>query len=445
MSYAKKRARILGKLLLTSALGVSFVVVRSAMKTPQPLKSALPGEEHIYKWTQGHIFYKVFGAEDAPPLVLVHAPEIGASAYEMRHLIDGLAKNYRVYAPDLLGFGLSDHPHVDYSAHTYLSLLEDFLAHVVQQPAVIMASGLSCNYAVAVAHRRPELCVRLVLLAPTPLYKRQHVSALRRYSLVNPFLSFVLYALLTERWPLRSLLAKQRGIARAQVTRAERDYVYAASHQRGGHYAACAYLAGRLDLDVEQQLATLNQPALIIGGEQSVQPLPPEWPTSAATGSRHDTVTANATQVTTLPETGSHLQEERPTKVVDRVLSWHAPDAPIITSTDEKEEITPAEPTEVQEETVQVEEAPGSEALIESEEATERAAVAGPQQIEITEEPLPTAAETIPSTQTEAYCVKCRQKRPMQNAKHIVTKNGRNAMEGHCPVCGTRLFRFIAR
>ncbi|BCL82851.1 alpha/beta hydrolase [Ktedonobacteria bacterium brp13] len=427
MSYAKKRARILRKLLLTSALGVSFVVVRSAMKTPQPLKSVLPGEEHLYKWTQGHIFYKVFGAEDAPPLVLLHAPEIGASAYEMRHLINGLAKNYRVYAPDLLGFGLSDHPHVDYSAHTYLSLLEDFLAHVVQQPAVIMASGLSCNYAVAVAHRRPELCVRLVLLSPTPLYKRQHVSALRRYSLANPFLSFVLYTLLTERWPLRSLLAKQRGIARAQVTRAERDYVYAASHQRGGHYAACAYLAGRLDLDVEQQLATLSQPTLIIWGEQSVQPLPPEWPTSAATGSRRATVTANATQVMTLPETGSHLQEERPTKVVDRVLSWHTPDASIITSTDEEEE---------------------PETLVASEEATERTAVAGPQQIEITEESIPTAAETIPSPQTEAYCaycIKCRQKRPMQNAKQIVTKNGRNAMEGHCPVCGTRLFRFIAR
>ena len=72
MNYTKRRARILGKLLLTSAFGLSFVVVRSAMRTPQPLKSVLPGEEHIYKWTQGHIFYKVFGAEDAPPLVLVH-------------------------------------------------------------------------------------------------------------------------------------------------------------------------------------------------------------------------------------------------------------------------------------------------------------------------------------------------------------------------------------
>ncbi len=46
---------------------------------------------------------------------------------------------------------------------------------------------------------------------------------------------------------------------------------------------------------------------------------------------------------------------------------------------------------------------------------------------------------------TEAYCVKCREKREMQYAQRIVTKNGRNALEGTCPVCGTKLFRFVAR
>lgn len=50
-----------------------------------------------------------------------------------------------------------------------------------------------------------------------------------------------------------------------------------------------------------------------------------------------------------------------------------------------------------------------------------------------------------PIEKMEAYCVKCREKREMQNVHRIVTKNGRNAMEGICPVCGTRLFRFIAR
>jgi hypothetical protein len=40
-----------------------------------------------------------------------------------------------------------------------------------------------------------------------------------------------------------------------------------------------------------------------------------------------------------------------------------------------------------------------------------------------------------------AYCVKCRTKREMKNPRCITMKNGRPAMQGICPVCGTKLFR----
>jgi hypothetical protein len=48
-------------------------------------------------------------------------------------------------------------------------------------------------------------------------------------------------------------------------------------------------------------------------------------------------------------------------------------------------------------------------------------------------------------SEVEAYCVKCRQKRIMADPQEIETKNGRHALEGTCPVCGTHLFRFVAR
>ncbi len=48
-------------------------------------------------------------------------------------------------------------------------------------------------------------------------------------------------------------------------------------------------------------------------------------------------------------------------------------------------------------------------------------------------------------SEVEAYCVKCRQKRSMEDPREIETKNGRHALEGTCPVCGTHLFRFVAR
>lgn len=45
--------------------------------------------------------------------------------------------------------------------------------------------------------------------------------------------------------------------------------------------------------------------------------------------------------------------------------------------------------------------------------------------------------------EVQAYCVKCREKRTMKDAKEVTMKNGRPAMEGVCEVCGTKLFRML--
>ena len=41
----------------------------------------------------------------------------------------------------------------------------------------------------------------------------------------------------------------------------------------------------------------------------------------------------------------------------------------------------------------------------------------------------------------EAYCVKCRAKREINNAQSITMKNGRPATQGVCGTCGTKVFR----
>jgi Zn finger protein HypA/HybF involved in hydrogenase expression len=43
--------------------------------------------------------------------------------------------------------------------------------------------------------------------------------------------------------------------------------------------------------------------------------------------------------------------------------------------------------------------------------------------------------------QMQAYCMKCRAKREMKDARRITMKNGRPATQGVCPVCGTKMFR----
>ena len=61
--------------------------------------------------------------------------------------------------------------------------------------------------------------------------------------------------------------------------------------------------------------------------------------------------------------------------------------------------------------------------------------------IHITEEDSLSFVSTKEVNAMEAYCVKCRTKREMKDAKAITMKNGKPATQGTCPVCGTKMFR----
>ncbi len=43
----------------------------------------------------------------------------------------------------------------------------------------------------------------------------------------------------------------------------------------------------------------------------------------------------------------------------------------------------------------------------------------------------------------QAYCVKCKAKKEMKDPQKVTMKNGRKAMKGKCPDCGTSLFRIV--
>ncbi len=45
----------------------------------------------------------------------------------------------------------------------------------------------------------------------------------------------------------------------------------------------------------------------------------------------------------------------------------------------------------------------------------------------------------------EGYCVKCKQKRTIKNGTIKETPNGRQMAQGTCPVCGTKVTRFMAK
>ncbi len=376
-------ARLLGLSFISALIFTVIISLRHMLETPLRLESPLPGESHYYKWRRGYIFYKALGAPEAPPLLLLHTPELAASAYEMRKIIEPLAQHYRVYAPDLIGFGLSDCPAMDYTAETYVTLCRDFLSDIVKQPVTIVASRISCNYAAALAATFPDLCERLVLISPVALEGTQkRVSLFPALKTEIPFtdvwspllqtapVKWLLYPMLSTRFALHSILAKQHAL----ISNADLDYYYAASHQFGAQHSSMALLAGKLEQDVSQQLAMLQQPTLVIWGARGLND-------ARHTASQQDLPWMKAhTRLVLLPDAGLAVHEEHPEKVIATILAWSA------------------------------------------EERT-----------------VPPLEEKIT---VQAYCPKCKTKRGMLNATEVTAKNGRVAVRGTCEVCGSNLHRF---
>jgi pimeloyl-ACP methyl ester carboxylesterase len=114
-------------------------------------------------WTwQGHtIAYTVAG--EGLPLVLVHG--FGASLGHWRKNIpDLVSAGYRVYALDLLGFGNSDQPVLDYTLDLWQALLNDFWAEFIQTPAVYIGNSIGGLLTLMMLANYPETTRGGVLL-----------------------------------------------------------------------------------------------------------------------------------------------------------------------------------------------------------------------------------------------------------------------------------------
>src|SRR5579871_6867062 len=128
-------------LLAGVALAVPAAINRGIARQKGKLLRALPGESGLYPWPMGDISYEVRG--EGPPLVLIHGIGAGCSSYEWRHNFDALSEQFKVYAPDLPGFGKSARPNINYTDALMILALTDFLRDVVRQPASVIASSLS--------------------------------------------------------------------------------------------------------------------------------------------------------------------------------------------------------------------------------------------------------------------------------------------------------------
>ncbi|HVB25702.1 MAG TPA: alpha/beta fold hydrolase [Ktedonobacteraceae bacterium] len=269
--------KLKGKLLTTGlvvsgVIGTISVVNKLTESLAGELNTVLTGEERRYPWKYGDMFYEVKGARDARPLLLIHGFGPGASSYEWRKNIDALAQQFRVFTIDLLGFGLSDHPAIDYTAETFADLIHDFIKEVIGKPAVVVAHGMSCAYVIADAYRRPQYFERLVLVSPPPVMLQEHFSGPLNVAwktlLRLPVLGEFVYNTLTSRRAIRGYYDRQGFHNPGLITDDLVEYIFTCAHQPNSRYTAASFLSNYLTMDVHEAFSRLQVPAVVVLGRE---------------------------------------------------------------------------------------------------------------------------------------------------------------------------------
>ena len=306
--------------------GALAVTASSVLATPQPLENALEGEGRIFRFRTGDVFYSVAGPADAPPILLLHSVHLSASSFEWRQNFSRLSQSFRVYAPDLLGFGLSDRPALEYTPEIYVDLVSDFAREVIARPATVVARSHSAPFVVRAAALEGRLFSRLVFISPTGILPSAATEGrdwparsgdalqgiLRRISASTA--GQVPYAVLTTKPALSWLVARQSYAHPEQVTPEVVQHLFATTHQFGARFAPLAFMSGKLELDVAGDFAALRQPILLVWGEEDAI----NSPMHAEALSRLNP----HTRLELLGQAGNAVQEEQAEEVNDLLRAW---------------------------------------------------------------------------------------------------------------------------
>lgn len=187
------------------------------------------------------------------PLVLLHG--MGGDADEWAFCLVALSSTNRVIAPDLLGFGRSDKPCIDYSVEGFVEVLARFLQTLEIERTLLTGSSFGGWIAAAFALRFSERVDKLVLVDAAGLQAGSfelpidlRVSTRRH---MHEVFEYVFYdkSLATEEL---IELAYQQHLARGDSATIRNLFENLGSRRE------------RLD----EEISELNVPTLIIWGEQ---------------------------------------------------------------------------------------------------------------------------------------------------------------------------------
>lgn len=293
------------------------------MVTTQPLETTT-FEKLSWTWRGHKIQYTLKG--DGIPLVLIHG--FGASIGHWRKNIPVLAAGgYRVFALDLLGFGGSDKPSLDYSLDLWQDLLKDFWSAHIQEPAVFVGNSIGGLLSLMVVANHPEIASGAILLncagglnhrpqelnLPLRLVMAGFTRVVRS-KLVGP----ILFNRIRQKRRIRSTLLQVYRNSEA-VTDELVEMLYAPSCDRGAQQVFASILTAPPGPTISELLPNVKHPVLVIWGADD-----PWTPVTGAKIFQEFNQNNQPIEFVSIPNTGHCPHDERPDVVNPLMLNWLA-------------------------------------------------------------------------------------------------------------------------
>ena len=188
-------------------------------------------------------------------IVLIHG--LGASAERWEFVIPHFNKHYRLIVPDLIGFGHSDKPLVDYTTDFFVKFLGDFFQEIGIKKTNIIGSSLGGQITAEYITENPEQIEKLVLVSPSGVMKHS-TPALDAY---------VMAALYPDSEGAKNAFKMMAGPSKQFNPKIAEDFVERMK-MPNAKMAFMSTLLGLKNADlITKKLKTVTIPTLIVWGE----------------------------------------------------------------------------------------------------------------------------------------------------------------------------------
>ena len=290
--------------------------------TTQQLATTTPLEKLTWSWRGHKILYTVKGT--GLPLVLIHG--FGASIGHWRKNIPALAEGgYRVYALDLLGFGGSDKPPLDYTLDLWAEMLKDFFCEHIQEPAVFVGNSIGGLLSLMVVAHHPEIAAGAILLncAGGLNHRPQELNLPLRLVMGaftkivrSPLIGPILFNSIRQKQRIRNTLLQVYRNSEA-ITDELVDMLYAPSCDPGAQKVFASILTAPPGPTIAELLPKVKHPVLVLWGADD-----PWTPVKGAQIFQERNSNGEPIEFISIPNTGHCPHDERPDVVNPLMLDW---------------------------------------------------------------------------------------------------------------------------